>query len=62
MSVDTVAHNSTRNTACCLVCGQAAGTAAALAAAKGIGTQEVKVEELQQRLTKQGVLLEGVPY
>ncbi len=62
MSVDTVAHNSTRNTACCLVCGQAAGTAAALAAAKGLSTQEVKVEELQQRLTKQGVLLEGVPF
>ena len=30
MTVELVAHNSTRNTVCCLVCGQAAGTAAAL--------------------------------
>jgi len=58
MSVDYVAHNSTRNTACCLVCGQAAGTAAALAAQAGSAVREVNVEELQARLRGMGALLE----
>jgi len=58
MSVDYVAHNSTRNTACCLVCGQAAGTAAALAAKAGRGTREVEVEALQGRLRAAEALLE----
>ncbi len=61
MSVDTVAHNSTRNTAFCLVCGQAAGTAAALAARQELGTQEVDVEELQSCLLKEKALLAGIP-
>jgi hypothetical protein len=58
MSVDLVAHNSTRNTACCLLCGQAAGTAAATAAAAGASTREVPVDELQERLRRGGALLE----
>jgi hypothetical protein len=58
MSVELVAHNSTRNTACCLVCGQAAGTAAALAAQAGAAVREVNVEELQARLRGMGALLE----
>ena len=61
MTVDTVAHNSTRNTVCCLVCGQAAGTAAALAAAGGGTTAGVDVGELRQRLLADGALLEPRP-
>jgi hypothetical protein len=58
MTVDTVAHNSTRNTVCCLVCGQAVGTAAALAVKQGISPREVDVERLQERLKENGALLE----
>ncbi len=61
MSVDLVAHNSTRNTACCLVCGQAAGAAAAMAAAKGVAPRDVPVDELQERLRNGGALLEPRP-
>lgn len=61
MSVDKVTHNSTRNTACCLICGQAAGTAAALAALGGVAPAEVEVEALRDRLKADGVLLEPVP-
>jgi hypothetical protein len=59
MTREMVAHNSTRNTVCCLVCGQAAGTAAAMAAKAGIGTAEVDVEALRDALRKAGALLEG---
>jgi hypothetical protein len=61
MSVELVAHNSTRNTACCLVCGQAAGTAAALAARKGRAARKLDVGELQACLRGDGALLEPVP-
>ncbi len=61
MSVELVAHNSTRNTACCLVCGQAAGTAAAMAAAQGVGPREVDVEALRARLRADGALLAPQP-
>lgn len=61
MTVDLVAHNSTRNTVCCLVCGQAAGTAAALAAGKGSAPADVDVQELRQALRSAGVLLEPRP-
>jgi hypothetical protein len=57
MTVDLVAHNSTRNTVCCLVCGQAAGTAAAMAAAEGSTPRAVDAGELRQRLQAGGVLL-----
>jgi hypothetical protein len=60
MTVDLVAHNSTRNTVCCLVCGQAAGTAAGLSALKDISPSDLDIEELQNRLKSDGVLLE--PY
>jgi hypothetical protein len=59
MSVELVAHNSTRNTACCLVCGQAAGTAAAMAAERGVDTWGVDVGELQERLKRVGAVLEA---
>lgn len=57
MTVDLVAHNSTRNTVCCLVCGQAAGTSAAMAAAQGKPPSELDPEELRGRLARDGVLL-----
>ena len=60
MTVDLVAHNSTRNTVCCMVAGQAAGTAAALAVRSGVSPREVDVEALQERLVADGVLLEPV--
>jgi hypothetical protein len=61
MSVDLAAHNSTRNTVCCLVCGQAAGTASALAASEGLTPHEVDVERLRSKLREAGVLLEPRP-
>ncbi len=61
MTVDLVAHNSTRNTACCLVCGQAAGTAAAVAAAEDTTPAGVDVRQLRERLSGDGVLLEPRP-
>jgi len=61
MSVDFVAHNSTRNTACCLVCGQAAGTAGAMAAEAGVAPSAVDVGALQERLRQGGALLEPRP-
>lgn len=57
MTVDLVAHNSTRNTVNCLVCGQAAGTAAALAALQGKTPRQVDVAALRERLVRDGVLL-----
>jgi len=61
MTVDLAAHNSTRNTACCLVCGQAAGTAAALAAQRNSSPRSLDVPELQARLRRAGALLEPRP-
>jgi 2-polyprenyl-6-methoxyphenol hydroxylase-like FAD-dependent oxidoreductase len=61
MSVDLVAHNSTRNTACCLVCGQAAGAAAAMAAARGIAPKQLDAGELRGQLRQDGALLEPQP-
>lgn len=59
MTVDLVAHNSTRNTVCCLVGGQAAGTAAGMSALSEIRPSELNVEELQNNLKNNGVLLES---
>ena len=61
MTVDLVAHNSTRNTACCLVCGQAAGTAAAMAAAARKPPAELEAAQLRARLQQDGVLLAPRP-
>ena len=47
---DHDAHMSTRNTVCCMGQGQAAGTAAALCAAKGGGTRELPYAELRAAL------------
>jgi hypothetical protein len=61
MTVDLVAHNSTRNTVCCLACGQAAGTAAALAAPKGLAPSQVDASQLRDTLEAAGVLLRPRP-
>lgn len=61
VSIDLSAHSSTRNTVCCLVCGQAAGAAAALAASQGIAPRKVDVEYLRSTLRSQGVLLTPRP-
>jgi hypothetical protein len=61
MTVELVAHNSTRNTVCCLACGQAAGTAAALAAKQGITPRQVDVDDLRTKLAADGALLTPRP-
>jgi hypothetical protein len=57
ISVDLPAHNSTRNTVCCLICGQAAGTAAVLAVNSQVQPRQVDVEQLRAVLRSQGALL-----
>ena len=57
MTVDLVAHNSTRNTVSCLLCGQAAGTAAALAATAGRAPAEVDYDHLRRALLDGDALL-----
>ena len=61
MTVDLVGHNSTRNTVCCLICGQAAGTAAAMAARAGKPPRQIDPAGLRERLRLDGVLLEPRP-
>ena len=56
---DHDAHMSTRNTVSCMAQGQAAGTAAALCAAKACGTRELPYAELRTALLKDGVHLEN---
>jgi hypothetical protein len=56
---DHEAHMSTRNTVCCMGQGQAAGTAAALCAAKNLGTYDLKYPALREALTRAGVYLEA---
>jgi hypothetical protein len=61
MTVDLVAHNSTRNTVLCLACGQAAGTAAAMAATSGVAPQGIDAQQLRDQLAADGVLLAPRP-
>ncbi len=57
ISADEVAHGSTRNVPVCALTGQAAGTAAALAARAGLTPRQLKVGDLQVRLAQQGIVL-----
>lgn len=57
VSADRVACGSIRQQAGCIVTGQAAGMAAALAAAAGVYPRQVAVATLQQKLREQGVVL-----
>jgi len=55
---DHRAHMSTRNTVSCMAQGQAAGTAAALCAARACGTRQLPYADLRGALVKGGVHLE----
>jgi len=55
---DHEAHMSTRNTVCCMGQGQAAGTAAALCAAKGIGARALPYPDLRRALETDNVYFE----
>ncbi len=52
------AHMSTRNTVSCMGQGQAAGTAAALCAARNCGTRELAYADLRKALVKDNVYFE----
>jgi len=52
-------HMSTRNTVCCMGQGQAAGTAAALCAAKNLGTRDLPYGNLRDTLVEEGVYFES---
>jgi len=58
ITTDFQAHMSTRNTVCCMGQGQAAGTAAALCAAKKIGTRDLAYADLRRTLEKDNVYFE----
>ena len=53
------AHNSTRNTVCCMGQGQGAGTAAALCAAENLTARELPYGQLREALIAGGVHLEN---
>ncbi|MFB3779456.1 MAG: FAD-dependent oxidoreductase [Bryobacteraceae bacterium] len=55
---DFQAHMSTRNTVSCMGQGQAAGTAAALCAARNLGTRELAYADLRKALVKDNVYFE----
>ncbi|MCL2319852.1 MAG: FAD-dependent oxidoreductase, partial [Treponema sp.] len=55
---DWRAHMSTRNTACCMLQGEAAGTAAALSVKRSIAPRYLDVKLLQKTLVENGVYLE----
>jgi hypothetical protein len=57
ISTTVEAHASTRVSPTCMAFGQAAGTAAALAARKGLPPRQVDIDELRQVLVRQGALL-----
>jgi len=57
ISVDHVAHGSTRNTPACALTGQAAGTAAALSAKTGTPVRGLDISTLQRRLREAGIPL-----
>lgn len=56
---DHRAHMSTRNTVSCMGQGQAVGTAAALCAARKVGTRDLKYPILRDSLEKAGVYFEN---
>jgi hypothetical protein len=57
ISCDHVAQSSLRKVTACLTTGQAAGTAAALAARSGLAPRKLGIATLQAKLRAQGVLL-----
>ena len=57
ISVDHRTHHATKEIPACMATGQAAGTAAAIAASAGIGVGEVDMGALRKRLMGQGAIL-----
>ena len=57
ISADAVAASATRMIPCCIVIGQAAGLAAAIAIREGIDPSSVDVESLRKTLSAQGAFL-----
>ena len=57
ISVDHIAHSSTRIQGTCILTGQAAGTAAALARKKQLHPGELPEQELHRQLVADGVYL-----
>jgi hypothetical protein len=58
LSVDHRVHHATKEIPPCMATGQAAGTAAAMAADTGASVKNVSVPALQARLREQGAILE----
>lgn len=58
MSTDHVVHNSTRNVGCCLLTGQAAGTAAALAVQENVTPSKLGAQLLRKMLAENGAYFE----
>lgn len=57
ISADEIAHGSTRNVPACALTGEAAGTAAALAARAGVTPRQLNVSDLQAALAGKNVPL-----
>lgn len=57
ISVDHRTHHATKEIPACMVTGQAAGTAAALAARSGVGPKQIDVGVLQDTLRRAGAIL-----
>jgi len=58
MSTDQVVHNATRNVGCCMVTGQTAGTAAALAVKEGLLPSKLDAHLLRKTLAENGAYFE----
>jgi len=58
ISVSYSAYGSTRVMGQCMAIGQAAGTAAALAARKNCQIQKLQIGDLQKKLRKQGAIID----
>ena len=57
ISVNSYAHGATRNMAPCLVMGESAGVATAMAAREGVSMPELDIDRLQDVLEERGVFL-----
>jgi FAD dependent oxidoreductase len=57
ISVDHRTHHATKEIPACMVTGQAAGTAAALAVRRGVGPKQIDIVELQDTLRRGGAIL-----
>jgi len=58
MSTDHVVHNATRNVGCCMLTGEAAGTAAALAVQRKVAPSKLDARSLRKVLAENGAHFE----